>query len=511
ALSTVLDEPSSAVASPALMGATGVVPLTVVSVIPDIMQHYHDTIAAARSEVLLATNAWEKGKSVDLVTSGIRALEERCANEGRTVTFKLLVDAASLRNAISPRYYRTSSHWEEFGLPTEAEIPHIKLEVINYHIPPLGTFHSKFMVVDRQIALVNSNNVNIRSNVEMMCRFEGDIVNGLWDTFIISWSKPMAMLPCLHTPTTSKREFRFGAQNIVGGPTLEHGGPDAEGKSQATFAGAAKGQFDHVSEHSRTPTLQLVNERLNVFKPAEASSDLTDADVADFAPFFFHDAHTPVPMALVNRRPYPVPGHSDLATPQNAAWLAAIALAKDHVFIQSPVFSAHPAVEAVLAACRRGVHVTLYVDDGFNDFAEGVVPFQGGTNDAVRDEMYDELKKTGHEQFLEYAWYTAKDQSAPLGFDSNQRNCHVKFLAVDGQVAVMGSGNMDTQSWYHSQEVNVMVDSPSLVAEWKEIFARNQNTAKLGKTLLDGKLASGKELPKKSGHGGLKRSEGGFL
>lgn len=29
------------------------------------------------------------------------------------------------------------------------------------------------MVVDREVALINSNNVNIRSNVEMMCRVEG--------------------------------------------------------------------------------------------------------------------------------------------------------------------------------------------------------------------------------------------------------------------------------------------------------------------------------------------------
>jgi hypothetical protein len=56
-----------------------------------------------------------------------------------------------------------------------------------------------------------------------------------------------------------------------------------------------------------------------------------------------------------------------------------------------------------------------------------------------------------------------------------------------------------------------MVDSPAIVKEWMEIFAVNQNTAKFGKIYKDLKLASGKEIPKKSGHGGLSRSQGGFL
>lgn len=38
-----------------------------------------------------------------------------------------------------------------------------------------------------------------------------------------------------------------------------------------------------------------------------------------------------------------------------------------------------------------------------------------------------------------------------------------KFMAIDDEVAIFGSGNMDTQSWHHSQEVNIVVASPMLV------------------------------------------------
>jgi phosphatidylserine/phosphatidylglycerophosphate/cardiolipin synthase-like enzyme len=117
----------------------------------------------------------------------------------------------------------------------------------------------------------------------------------------------------------------------------------------------------------------------------------------------------------------------------------ALKLAKKEVFIQSPVFNASPIVEAVLDACRRGVTVTLYIGLGFNDFAEGIVPFQGGTNDTVRGRLMTELSKESKQKYLKWHWYVAKDQNAPLRFEKQARNCHVKFLQVDGQVAIMGS------------------------------------------------------------------------
>lgn len=68
---------------------------------------------------------------------------------------------------------------------------------------------------------------------------------------------------------------------------------------------------------------------------------------------------------------------------------------------------------------------------------------------------------------------------------------------VDGQIAIQGNGNqggfrwwrgrrlslhstlltfVDSQSWYHSQEINVLVDSPQICAEWRMTIDSNQNT-----------------------------------
>jgi len=194
-----------------------------------------------------------------------------------------------------------------------------------------------------------------------------------------------------------------------------------------------------------------------------------------------------VPIAMVNRGPHGAPGHKDIRTPQNAAWLGAFRYAKRKVMIQTPTFNASPIVPAALAACRRGVEVVLYLDLGFNDGGE-MIPFQGGTNEQVVTKMYRILKdeKKGHEKNLKVYWYTGKDQIKPLNAKVKQRNCHVKFCAVDDEVGIVGNGNQDTQSWFHSQEINVMVDSPAIVKEWIEGLNHNQNTFAFGLVDDDG-------------------------
>ena len=95
------------------------------------------------------------------------------------------------------------------------------------------------------------------------------------------------------------------------------------------------------------------------------------------------------------------------------------------LYSQTPTFNAAPIVSSALAACRRGVQVTLYLDLGFNDQGE-MIPFQGGTNEEVVHKMYRRLNREGNgdEKHLEVFWYTAKDQTKPLNAAIRKRNCH---------------------------------------------------------------------------------------
>ncbi|KAI0250905.1 hypothetical protein BJV78DRAFT_1353411 [Lactifluus subvellereus] len=105
--------------------------------------------------------------------------------------------------------------------------------------------------------------------------------------------------------------------------------------------------------------------------------------LSGLCPHTLPESHQPVPIAVVNRSPTGRPGH---------------------------------------------YHVTLYLDLGFNDQG-GMIPFQGGTNEEVVHKMYTTLNSEG------------KDQTEPLSAATRKPNCHVKLMAVDGQIAILGNGN----------------------------------------------------------------------
>lgn len=71
--------PMSGVCSPPLLATTGIVPFSVFSTGPDIIQHYVDCIIGARKEVVLLTNYWQMGKNVDRVAAALRELNRRHA------------------------------------------------------------------------------------------------------------------------------------------------------------------------------------------------------------------------------------------------------------------------------------------------------------------------------------------------------------------------------------------------------------------------------------------------
>lgn len=64
---------------------------------------------------------------------------------------------------MSPEVYTA----EGVELPGPEEIPGVLLEVQNYHVHPVGSFHQKSLVIDRKLAVLSSN--NIQSKVSQNC------------------------------------------------------------------------------------------------------------------------------------------------------------------------------------------------------------------------------------------------------------------------------------------------------------------------------------------------------
>jgi phosphatidylserine/phosphatidylglycerophosphate/cardiolipin synthase-like enzyme len=197
--------------------------------------------------------------------------------------------------------------------------------------------------------------------------------------------------------------------------------------------------------------------------------------------------HDPFPIAMVCRQPWGAPNKHSLYTPQNQAFTSALRHAKSTVFIQTPDLNAEDLLPEILSACRRGVKVSYYYCLGYNDAGE-LLPSQGGHNEMIAHHLYTELGAE-HRENLEVYAYVAKDQIRPIHNKFKQRSCHIKLMIVDGHIGIQGNGNQDTQSWYHSQEVNVMIDSEQVVGRWMEGIRQNQNTHLYGKVKSEGEEA----------------------
>ncbi len=179
------------------------------------MRHYAELIVRAEAEIILATNYWEDSASSSVMADALRRLSKRVeARSGAKVVVKLMYDRGNLKQVVKNRIFVKPVYWSRIGLPTEDEIPGVTLEVINYHRPLLGTFHAKYLIVDRRVACLNSNNVQDRPNVETMVQLEGPVVDSIYDMALISWSNAMnPPLPLLTKVPTYPIIYKFGRDN----------------------------------------------------------------------------------------------------------------------------------------------------------------------------------------------------------------------------------------------------------------------------------------------------------
>ncbi|GIZ39031.1 hypothetical protein CKM354_000242300 [Cercospora kikuchii] len=534
-------DPLADCVSPSLIGSTGYVPMTIIGPLNDQLRHMSNLIVRAKKEVLLATNFWKKSGASTFVNDALIELSKRAGSRGERVVVKIMFDRGALKQIINNHQNVDSTGWQAagVGLPPPEQMPNIDLAIVNFHRPPLGTFHSKFMIVDRQIATVSSNNIQDNDNLEMMTHIEGPIVDSIWETFLVSWhNKLEPALPCRETPAALQKpptyqEQTFTAlfepdgsfrlpekpieaelpEHMPGDPHYDESMSDEIQRMRSVLKPSEPGE----------PHVNAVARHLN--KPTGLSVKATASDRdnnLNFFPFIPLPNVEPVPMAMCSRKPYANINNDSVFVPQNEAFLSLIRNAKRTVFIQTPDLNAKPLLAALISAVKRGIEVTYYVCLGYNDGGE-LLPGQGGTNEMNANYLYSKLQ-ADEKPLLKVHYYVAADQDHPIHNNFKQRSCHIKLMIVDESVAIQGSGNQDTQSWFHSQEVNVMIDSPVICKAWREGIERNQSTARYGLASSEdgcwydpktGKLAGG-SLGTNAGHfswvkgfmGTLRKAEG---
>ncbi|KAL2128657.1 hypothetical protein VTI74DRAFT_8860 [Chaetomium olivicolor] len=492
ALCTLGQDTLKAMVSPSLMGSYGTVPLTIISVLPDIVRHMSNVIVQAEREVFLATNYWENTVASKYITNAIRELDRRAGVRGTKIVLKILYDRGAPRQLYEPHYIVPEKEYtsDKVNLPHPGEIPNINMQVMNFHTPLMGTFHAKYMIVDRKVALLQSNNIQDNDNLEMLIHLEGPIVDSLYDMALISWHKKLdPPLPCLDSPAARDGSHPENLHTLVQQQARPTPPPSetlpAHTADDPHYDDDIAGEVARINA-SLAPRpgqshLQAVTRLLNhtVNEGFQGDPDAPECPPGEFmTPYIPHQSQNPYPMALVNRAPYGPPTHRSISTPQNAAWLSALRNAKQSVYIVSPTLNASPLIPAIIEACERGVDVHCWICLSYNDAGE-LLPGQGGHNEMTAHTLHTALSPAA-KQHLHWHWYVAKDQTRPISQSRRLRSSHIKLMVVDGRIGIQGNGNQDTQSWFHSQEVNLMVDSESICAEWLRGLDRNQNTRLFG-------------------------------
>lgn len=180
------------------------------------MRHMSNLIVRAEKEVILATNYWQNSVASKYITNAMKELSRRAGERGKKIVFKLEYDRGSPKQFLDNHYVVPEKEYlgKSVALPPADEIPNLDLQVINYHRPLFGTFHCKYMVVDRKYAVLQSNNIQDNDNMEMMTHLEGPIVDSLYDMALISWHKKLEPpLPSHNSPAVQGGIGSFGAKS----------------------------------------------------------------------------------------------------------------------------------------------------------------------------------------------------------------------------------------------------------------------------------------------------------
>lgn len=157
--------------------------------------------------------------------------------------------------------------------------------------------------------------------------------------------------------------------------------------------------------------------------------------------------------------------------PVNKAILALIGNAKYKINIITPSLNSKYIVKALINALKRGVDVNILLSRQFQDNL-AKLPFQGGTNYENATKIYIATKKAkGKFRLNWFVDYRGRLSRTPSDDNPRSFTSHTKYMGVDNQITMIGSSNFDTQSWYYSREINVLIDDHKTTSKWcKRVF-----------------------------------------
>lgn len=164
-------------------------------------------------------------------------------------------------------------------------------------------------------------------------------------------------------------------------------------------------------------------------------------------------------------------------TPLNTLILHLISNATQSLIFLTPNLTSPPVIAAILAALNRGVDTLIFINRRMMVLEQLIT---AGTITElcvwhfVRDyRKLDVATSTGSAARTEEGRGRVGRLRIAYFVSGREAKCHIKCTIADGEVVVLGSGNMDRASWYTSQELGVALEGRKIVQNiWGTLEAR---------------------------------------
>lgn len=371
-----------------------------------------EMIEHAKSEVLFQTYIWQDGDGSRALLEGMRRLEQRrkaeAAPGAKPVTIRILASAIDYPAA---KWFEPAAGvlLPKIAGAVEAlglDPRYVRVEVGGYLHKSVGSLHTKTLVVDGRTAMLTGVNLQRQQDYDHPWHDAGFLLEG-------------------DIGAVLRDDFASAWRNAG---LWTCGGRNPPGPSTDCLA--------------RTPMLPRLPRRS---VPGAC-----------------------VPMMILSRAGDGNPFTNRTDSTKAAGFLAAFRNAERTIRIHTPNLNDDAVRRALVAAVQRGVQVEVVLSKEFNERAENLVG-QGGGNEENVELLRRMLVEAGVEnpcERLQVRWYSEDGRRPVVG--NGPGAAHTKYTSVDDQIAIVGSSNMDTQSWNHSREVNVLVDDPATVRAWDD-------------------------------------------
>lgn len=385
-------------------------------------------------ELILVTCFWASSVSRDALNAVLRKLSDKAIRRGtEKIRVRICFSSSSIfqklfhKQTAAGQTYEATEWVKTFGLPDPSELGGLEMKIKSVFVLPFSVMHPKFIIIDREVVVLPSCNVSWEEWFEGAIVMKGPVISQFVTFYKTFWERRTQ--PPSSLPARQQNEALPGTAD-------SHPGVVSSAVQTATEFPDATPTVFLPSPHRRNP---------------------------DFKPFGTATAPT---------------------TPLNTFILTLFAKAERSIRIQTPNITAPPVLSALLKALARGIDVTILTSARLM-ILEQLVTAGTTTSRCVNtlikrykaldpqanSRAYDEEAamtpaKVGK---LHISYFEPRHGYKKRGEEQGEpQQSHLKMTIVDGEVLVLGSGNLDRASWFTSQELGVAFFGTEVVRKVEE-------------------------------------------